>query len=103
MEKTKSFLDLIVWQKAHQQVLSIYRLAKKFPREEIYGLTSQMKRAAYSVPMNIVEGYKKRGIRDKANFMNTSEASVDELRYQLILARDLEYITNEEYQREWDH
>lgn len=102
MEKTKSFQDLIVWQKSHRQVLSVYKLSSKFPKEETYGLTSQIRRASYSIPMNIVEGYKKRGIKDKANYMNTAEASLDELKYQLILSRDLGYINDEEYLKEWN-
>ena len=97
MKKSTSFLDLVVWQKAHKLVLHIYRITKKYPKEETYNLVSQMRRAAYSVPMNIVEGYRKRGVKDKANYMNTGEGSIDELKYQLILSRDLEYISLEEY------
>lgn len=100
MEKTQKFEDLVVWQKSHQLTLDIYRLTRKYPREEIYNLVSQMRRSASSVPMNIVEGYRKRGIKDKANYLNTAEGSIDELRYQLILSRDLEYIKPEEFDRE---
>jgi four helix bundle protein len=64
----RTFQDLIVWQKAHQFVLSVYRLTEGFPRREIYGLTSQLRRAAISVPANIAEGFRKRGKADKARF-----------------------------------
>ena len=87
----QNFQDLIVWQKAHHFVLGVYRVSKNFPREEIYGLTSQFRRAAISVPANIAEGFKKRGGADKVRFMNIAQGSVEECRYYLILAGDLEY------------
>ena len=87
----KSFQDLIVWQKAHQFVLDVYRLTEKFPRSEIYGLTAQLRRAAVSVPANIAEGFKKRGKADKARLMNIAQGSLEECRYYLILAHDLHY------------
>ena len=87
----QNFQDLIVWQKAHQFVLGVYRLSKTFPREEIYGLTSQFRRAAVSVAANVAEGFKKRGRVDKVRFMNIAEGSLEECRYYLILTRDLGY------------
>ena len=87
----RNFQDLIVWQKAHQFVLSVYRLSKSFPREELYGLTSQFRRAAISVPANIAEGFMKRGKADKVRFMNIAEGSLEECRYYLILTEDLGY------------
>ena len=87
----KSFEQLIVWQKAHQLVLEIYRFTESFPRLEIYGLTSQLRRAAVSIPANIAEGFKKRGRADKARFLNIAQASLEECRYYLILAKDLNY------------
>jgi four helix bundle protein len=84
--------DLVVWQKSHQLTLRVYRLTKLFPREEIYGLTSQMRRAAVSVPANIAEGFKKQGQPDKARLMNVAQASLEELRYYFILAADLNYL-----------
>lgn len=87
----QNFQDLIVWQKAHQFVLSVYRLSKLFPREELYGLTSQFRRAAISVPANIAEGFKKRGRADKVRFMNIAEGSLEECRYYLVLTEDLGY------------
>ena len=87
----KSFDQLIVWQKAHQLVLGIYRFTDGFPRKETYGLTSQLRRAAVSIPANIAEGFKKRGRPDKVRFLNIAQGSLEECRYYLILARDLNY------------
>lgn len=87
----QNFQDLIVWQKAHQFVLSVYRLSKSFPREELYGLTSQFRRAAISVAANIAEGFKKRGKADKVRFLNIAEGSLEECRYYSILTEDLGY------------
>ena len=87
----KTFRDLIVWRKAHEYVLSIYSFTKGFPREEVYGLSSQMRRAAVSIAANIAEGFRKRGRADKVRFMNMAEGSVEESRYYLILAQDLGY------------
>jgi four helix bundle protein len=87
----KSFEQLIVWQKAHQFVLGIYRFTDHFPRAEIYGLTSQLRRAAVSIPANIAEGFKKRGRADKVRFLNIAQGSLEECRYYLILTKDLNY------------
>jgi four helix bundle protein len=86
-----SFQELEVWKKAHAMVLAIYRLTSKFPREELFGLTSQLRRAAVSVPANIAEGFVKRGVSDKLRFYNISQGSLEECRYYLILSRDLDY------------
>ena len=86
-----NFQELIVWQKAHRFVLGVYRLTKSFPREELYGLSSQFRRAAISVPANIAEGFKKRGKADKVRFLNIAEGSLEECRYYLILTEDLGY------------
>ena len=83
----KNFEQLIVWQKAHQFVLGVYR----FPRNETYGLISQLRRAAVSIPANIAEGFKKRSRPDKARFLNIAQGSLEECRYYQILATDLNY------------
>jgi four helix bundle protein len=87
----KTFQDLIVWQKAHQFVLKVYRFTEGFPKSETYGLSLQLRRAAVSIAANIAEGFKKKGKADKARFMNMSQGSVEECRYYLILALDLNY------------
>jgi four helix bundle protein len=89
--RARTFRDLIVWRKAHEFVLATYKFITALPREELYGLTSQLRRAAVSVAANIVEGFRKRGRADKARFMNTAEGSIEECRYYLILACDLGY------------
>jgi four helix bundle protein len=90
-QPARTFQDLLVWQKAHQYVLSVYKLTATFPKHETYGLSSQMRRAAVSVAANIVEGFRKRGRPDKVRFMNTAEGSLEESRYYLLLAQDLGY------------
>jgi len=88
---SKTFKDLLVWQKAHQFVLSVYSLTSNFPKHEIYGLTSQFRRASISISANIAEGFKKRGIADKARFLNIAQGSLEECRYYIILTEDLQY------------
>ena len=95
-EVSERFKDSIVWQKAHQFVLAVYNYSDYFPQKEISGLTSQIRRAAISIPANIAEGFKKRGQADKARFINTAQGSIEECRYYLILAKDLGYGDNPE-------
>ena len=87
----KSFQDLLVWRKAHELVLAIYPLTAAFPRQETYGLSLQMRRAAVSVPANIAEGFRRRSRTEKARFLNIAESSLEETRYFLILVKDLGY------------
>ena len=91
MNRAQKSKDLLVWQKAHKFVLESYAYSKGFPKEEIYGLTSQYRRASVSIAANIAEGFKKRGQKDKARFMNIAQGSLEECRYYLILAQDLGY------------
>lgn len=90
----KSFKELIVWQKAHQLTLDVYKTTSSFPSHELYGLTSQMRRAAVSVPANIAEGFKRISKKEKLRFYNMSQASLEELRYFFILSGDLNYASN---------
>jgi four helix bundle protein len=87
----RSFRDLMVWKKAHQFVLAVYRFTESFPEREKYGLAHQMRRAAVSIPANIAEGFGKRSQAEKARFLNIAEGSLEESRYYLILAQDLGY------------
>ena len=87
----KSFRDLLVWRKAHEFVLAVYASTANFPKHETYGLASQMRRAAVSIPANIAEGFRRRGKAEKARFMNIAEGSLEESRYYLILTQDLGY------------
>ena len=92
MEKrSQKFRDVHVWQKAHRFVLEAYRFSHSFPKHELYTLTSQFRRAAISIPANFVEGFAKKGTRDKIRFYNIAQGSLDECRYFLILAHDLGY------------
>jgi four helix bundle protein len=95
-EPAKTFEDLVVWQKAHLFVLTVYRLTEPFPNHEIYGLTSQFRRAAVSIAANIAEGFRKRNNTDKIRFLNIAQGSVEECRYYLILANDLGYANTSE-------
>ena len=81
----------MVWQKAHQFVLAVYRLSQSFPNHEVYGLTSQIRRASVSIPANIAEGFKKKTPKEKVRFFNIAQGSLEEVRYYLILTRDLNY------------
>ncbi len=87
----RNFQDLVVWQKAHHFVLLTYKYTSTFPKSENYGLISQFRRAAVSIPANIAEGFKKRGKNDKGRFLNIAQGSLEECRYYLILAQDLGY------------
>ncbi|HEY7492362.1 MAG TPA: four helix bundle protein [Candidatus Tectomicrobia bacterium] len=87
----KSFTDLEVWQRAHAFVLEVYRLTAAFPAEERFGLSSQFRRAAVSIPANIAEGFRKYTTADKARFLNIAEGSLEECRYYCILVQDLGY------------
>ncbi len=91
-EKAKRFEDLEVWKKAHQLVLNVYQFTKDFPPEEKFGLISQMRKAAVSIPANIADGFKKRTLRDKSHFYNIAQCSVEELRYYFILAKDIGFV-----------
>jgi four helix bundle protein len=97
MEKARKFQDLKVWQKSHHIVLNIYRLTATFPDDELFGLTSQVRRSATSIPANVAEGFRRRGKRDKVKFLNISQASLEETRYYMILANDLGYADTHEF------
>ena len=87
----KKFADLDLWKVAHQLSLTIYRLTCRFPKHEAYGLTSQMRRCAVSVPSNVAEGWGRRSTKDFLRHLAIANGSLEELRYFLILARDLDY------------
>lgn len=94
----KSFTDLYAWQEAHKLVLIIYKITKNFPKEENFGLTRQMRRAAISITSNIAEGFSRNTIKDKYQFYSIAEGSLTELQNQLIAARDLSYLQNNNFQ-----
>jgi four helix bundle protein len=88
---SKTFRELMVWQKAHRFVLAVYEFTLHFPKSETYGLVLQMRKAAVSIPANIAEGFRRRGKADKVRFLNIAEASLEESRYYLIFSKDLKY------------
>ncbi len=95
----QSFKNLKVWEKAHVLTLGVYQSSKSFPREEMYGLTSQMRRASASIGANIAEGSCRKGDVDFARFLQIATGSASELEYHLLLARDLKLLQAQEYQR----
>lgn len=89
----REFTDLTSWQEAHKLVLAIYRITKTFPKEELFGLTSQMRRAALSVTSNIAEGFGRQGYREKVQFYYLAQGSLTELKNQALAARDIGYLS----------
>lgn len=96
-EKIRSFTDLKVWQEAHKLSLMIYKMTKDFPKEEIFALTSQLRRAAISVVSNIAEGFSRRTVADKRQFYFMSLGSLTEVQSQLLIARDLGYVPRQDF------
>jgi four helix bundle protein len=95
----KNFRDLQVWQKAHQLTLLAYSVTRTFPREEVYGLTSQIRRCAASIAANIAEGCGKRGNAEFQRFLDISTGSASELEYHFLLAHDLKLLDESDYER----
>jgi four helix bundle protein len=90
----KSYRDLVVWQKAMDLVTATYRITARFPREETYGLTSQLRRAAVSIPSNIAEGQGRRGLAEFRHFLRQASGSLMELETQVLIAERLGYVTS---------
>lgn len=97
MTQIKTFKDILAWQKAHKLVLQVYKLTNYFPPSEKYALSNQVRRAVVSVASNIVEGFKRKSVKDSLHFYNMAEASLEEVKYQLLIAKDLGYINKEQY------
>jgi len=95
----KDFRQLKVWEKAHLLALGIYKATSKFPKEELYGLTSQIRRASASIPTNIAEGCGRNTDADFARFLQIAMGSASETEYQLILAHDLEFLTKDQHEK----
>lgn len=95
----KSFTDLTTWQQGHRLVLDIYRTTKEFPRDEQFGLTSQIRRAAVSVTSNIAEGFSRPSFADKAHFYAMAQGSLTELQNQLLIAKDISYIEQKSFDK----
>ena len=93
----QSFRDLKVWEKAHKLTLDVYRVTKAFPADERFGLTSQLRRACASIPANIAEGCGRSGGKELRRFLDIAMGSASEVEYHLLLARDLNYLSDEHY------
>jgi four helix bundle protein len=96
-KKITGFRDLIVWQRAYELTLTLYRTTKTFPKEETFGLTSQIRRAAASVPANIAEGYERNHRKEYLQFLFIAKGSLGELDTYLLLARDIGYMTTRDF------
>lgn len=94
----QSYKDIIAWQKAHSLTLMVYKLTEIYPKTEVFGLTSQTRRCAVSVPSNLAEGFKRNHKNDSIHFYNIAQGSLEELRYQLLLAKDIKYISQKDYE-----
>lgn len=99
----RPYEKLIAWQEAYKLCLWIYRVTRKFPTEEKFGLVSQMRRSAYGIILNMAEGNARRSKKDKAHFFENSLSSLEELHCQCLLARDLQYMSTEEFEKTDDH
>ena len=95
-----SFKDLVVWQRSHLLTLEIYEVTQCFPKEEIFGLTSQIRRAVSSIPTNIAEGCGRRTNAELANFLNIASGSASEVEYEILLAKEVGYISTEQFDKE---
>ena len=103
MPTIKSFEELIIWQEARKLTNNIYKLTKKYPQEELYSLTSQMRRAAVSVMSNIAEGFDRRTTKEFISFLIIARASVSEVQNDLYISLDLDYINNEDFKIYYNH
>jgi four helix bundle protein len=97
MEKIQSYKELIVWQKSFRLSVLVYQITKEFPKEELYGLVSQIRRCAVSIPSNIAEGYTRHGKLEYIHFLQIAFASGAELETQLLIARELNYINKKSF------
>ena len=103
MSTVKSFEELIIWQESRKFANNVYKLTKEFPQEELYSLTSQMRRAAVSVMSNIAEGFDRRATKEFISFLVIARASISEVQNDLYLSLDLNYINNEDFKTYYNH
>ena len=93
----KDYMDLNVWKKSHRLVVDIYKITRDFPKYEIYGLVSQLRRAAFSIPANIAEGNGKQYFKEYIQFLYISKSSLNETKYFILLSKELGYLSEERY------
>lgn len=97
--KIRSFTDLNSWAEGHKLVLMIYKITKSFPKEELFGLTNQMRRCAVSATSNIAEGFSRQSYKEKLQFYSIALGSITELQNQLLIGKDVEFIKDDEFKR----
>lgn len=97
--KIKSFTDLLAWQEGHKLVILVYKITKGFPREELYSLIDQMRRAVVSITSNIAEGFGRQTYREKVQFYYQAQGSLIELKNQILIAKDIGYLSEEDFQK----
>jgi len=99
MKEKKGYKKLKIWEKAHEFAIEIYKISTNFPKEELYGLTSQIRRSAFSISLNIVEGHASSSKKEFLNFLNIANRSLVETEYLLEIAKELNFINDAEYLR----
>lgn len=97
--KIQSFTDLVAWKESHRLVVEIYQKTKGFPKDEQFGLINQIRRAAVSITSNIAEGFSRRSSKEKAQFFSTALGSLTEVQNQLLISRDVKYLTDEDFKK----
>ncbi len=97
MEAMKSFMDLNAWKEGHKLVLEIYKLSKEFPKEEVFALVSQIRRAVVSITSNLAEGFSRNSYKEKSQFYSIALGSLTEIQSQLFIAKDINYISKEKF------
>lgn len=97
--KIQNYKELIVWRKSFQLSLEVYKITKSFPKEELYGLTSQMRRAAIAIPSNIAEGHGRRGTKEYVRFLRIAYASATELETQLLIAKETDMLGENDFEK----
>jgi len=98
-EKIRTFTDLYAWQEAHKLVLMIYKITKEFPKEELFGLVSQIRRAVVSITSNIAEGFSRQSYKEKIQFYSIAQGSNTEVQNQLLIAKDIDYISEDNFNK----
>lgn len=99
MAALSSFTQLQVWKQSHLLAIDVYRVSRKFPKEEMFGLTNQLRRCSVSIPSNIAEGFNRKSMKEKRRFLEISRGSLGELQAQLLIARDVGYVSGVDFNK----
>lgn len=101
-DKIRSFIDLNTWKEGHRLVLMVYKVTKEFPQDELFSLTNQVRRCVVSITSNVAEGFSRQSYKEKIQFYYISQGSLTELQNQLIISRDVEYISEIQFKTLFD-